>query len=177
MLLAERERMQQPAEFLRTVILGNSGAGKSWLAGRLSRHLAIPAIDLDEIYWEPSGYETARDMSLSAEMVREVSKTDRWVIEGVYGRLAREALPCATALVWLDMDERECVANLQKRGSRGGDEASFAALVKWAGEYRLRDHANSFAGHQRIVSGFVGPKLVLQSRSDITEFLRRLIAN
>lgn len=168
--------MCRRADFLRTVIMGNSGAGKSWLAERLSRHLAIPAIDLDEIYWEPGGYKTARDRSLSAGMVREASKADRWVIEGVYGRLAREALPNATALVWLDIDERECVANLQQRGIRGGgDEASFAALVKWAGAYRLRDHANSFAGHQRIVSGFVGPKIVLQSRSDIREFLTRVI--
>ena len=170
--------MHPRCDFHRTVILGNSGAGKSWLADRLSHQLAIPAIDLDEIYWEPGGYKTARDRSLSAEMVREASKKDRWVIEGVYGRLAREALPNATTLVWLDIDEWECIANLQQRGIRGGgDEASFSALVKWAGAYRLRDHANSFAGHQRIVSGFVGSTIVLHSRSDITALLKSAVAH
>jgi hypothetical protein len=53
------------------------------------------AIDLDKIYWGPGGYKLARDRSLSAKMVREASEADRWVIEGFYGRLAREALPYA----------------------------------------------------------------------------------
>jgi adenylate kinase family enzyme len=87
--------------------MGSGGAGNSWLAERLSPHLAIPAIDPDAIYWEPGGYR-----SLSAEIVREASTTDRWVIEGVCGRLVREASLYFTALVWLDIDERESYCEL-----------------------------------------------------------------
>ena len=91
------------ADFRRTVIIGNGGSGKSWLAEQLSRNLSVPAIDLDVIHWEPGGYNVVREKSLAIEMVRQAAKGPGWVIEGVYGWLARAALPNATALVWLDI--------------------------------------------------------------------------
>jgi hypothetical protein len=63
LLVGRAQHMHPRYDFHRTVILGNSGAGKSWLAERLSHHLAFPPIDLDEIYWEPGGYKTASDRS------------------------------------------------------------------------------------------------------------------
>lgn len=34
----------------RTLIIGNSGSGKSWLAERLASQLQIPWVDLDAIH-------------------------------------------------------------------------------------------------------------------------------
>ena len=94
---------------------------------------------------------------------------------GVFGWLAREALPRATALLWLDIDDGECIANLKARGlRRGGDEAAFAELLAWAGDYRVHDNANSFAGHQRLFAAFAGPKAVLRSRSEMAELLAQI---
>lgn len=107
------------ADFSRTLIIGNSGSGKSRLAARLSGALAAPAIDLDDIHWEPGGFQTARDAVISIDMTRLAAAEDGWIIEGVYGWLAREAAPRATALLWLDLPVEECFANLQRRGSRG----------------------------------------------------------
>ena len=53
---------------------------------------------------------------------------------------------------------------------------AFAELLAWAGDYRVRDNANSFAGHQRIFAAFAGPKAVLRSRSEVTELLARTAA-
>jgi hypothetical protein len=137
--------------------------------------LSVPAIDLDVIHWEPGGYNVVREKSLAIEMGRQAAKGPGWVIEGVYGWLAREALPNATALVWLDIDDGECIANLQQRGlRRGGDETSFAALLAWAREYRVRDNTNSFAGHERIFLAFAGAKAVFRSRSDMAELLKQI---
>jgi hypothetical protein len=162
----------------KTLAIGNGGSGKSWLAGKLSSSLSVPAVDLDSIHWEPGGHNLRRDKDLAVRTVRQAAEGEGWVIEGVYGWLAREALPRATVLIWLDMDVEECVSNLKKRGVRGrGDEASFAQLLAWAGEYRLRDNSNSFAGHERIFSKFGGAKYRLSSRDEIAKFLEQVAAD
>jgi adenylate kinase family enzyme len=128
--------MLAPADLSRIVILGNSGSGKSWLAERLAHHLASRAVDLDMIHWLPGGFNSRRDPDEARAAVRELAAEDRWVIEGVYGWLAREALPRATALVMLDIPDEECVENVEARGLRqGGDEAAHLALIAWVREY------------------------------------------
>jgi adenylate kinase family enzyme len=73
------------SEFLRTVILGNSGSGRSWLAERMAELLDSAAIELDAIHWILGGYNTRRDPALAKSMVRDQASNDRWIIEGVYG--------------------------------------------------------------------------------------------
>jgi adenylate kinase family enzyme len=163
------------SEFFKTVIVGNSGSGKSWLAERLAEGLGTVAIDLDAIHWVPGGYNTRQDPDLAKSMVRDQASKDRWIIEGVYGWLPYEALPSATALIWLDLPQAECIENIRARGLRqGGDEASFKALIAWAGEYRIRDNANSFTGHSRLFELFEGGKLHLRSRAEMADFLQTL---
>jgi len=161
--------------FLKTVIVGNSGSGKSWLAEQLAKITGTSAVDLDSIHWMPDGYGTRRDADIAKEMVRDRASTDRWIIEGVYGWLAQEALPSATAFIWLDLPEAECIENIRKRGlRRGGNEASFEALLVWAGEYRIRENANSYTRHAQLFESYRGTKLRLQSRVEIAKFLQML---
>jgi adenylate kinase family enzyme len=87
--------MLAPADLSRTVILGNGGSGKSWLAERLADQLALRAIDLDLVHWLPGGFNDRRDPKEACAAVRQLAAEDRWIIEGVYGSLAREALPRA----------------------------------------------------------------------------------
>jgi len=163
------------SEFSKTIIVGNSGSGKSWLAEKLAEGPGTVAIDLDTIHWVPGGYNTRQDPDLAKSMVRDQASKDRWIIEGVYGWLAYEALPSATALIWLDLPEAECIENIRRRGlRRGGDEASFEALIAWAGEYRIRDNANSFTGHSRLFELFEGRKFRLRSRAEIADLLQML---
>lgn len=163
------------SEFSKTVIVGNSGSGKSWLAERLAEGLGTAAIDLDSIHWVPGGYNARRDPDLAKSMVRDQASKDCWIIEGVYGWLAYEALPSATAFIWLDLPEAECIENIRGRGlRRGGDEAAFEALIAWAAEYRTRDNANSFTGHSRLFELFKGRMLHLRSRAEMTSFLEAL---
>jgi hypothetical protein len=39
--------------------------------------------------------------------------------------------------------------------------------------HRVRDNANSFAGHQRLFAAFAGAKAVLRSRCEMAELLAR----
>jgi len=161
--------------YQRTVIVGNSGSGKSWLAVRLAAVIGSSAIDLDAIHWEPGGYGTRRDAGTARRLVQEAATGERWVIEGVYGWLAQVALPRASALIWLDLPEAECIANLRQRGLRGGgDEDSFATLALWAAEYRTRENANSFRAHELLFEAFAGQRLRLRSRVETATFLASL---
>src|SRR5438094_45505 len=81
----------------RTVIIGNSGAGKSALAESLAALVHVPVIDLDLLNWEGNGYGRKRDEYATWRMTLEVSDQPLWIIEGVYGWLAEVALPRAMA--------------------------------------------------------------------------------
>jgi adenylate kinase family enzyme len=163
----------------RTIIVGNSGSGKSWLAERIVNHLGTPCIDLhldlDLVYWLPGGYSVTRERNEAIRLIREAGVADRWVIEGIYGFLIDEILTRATALVWLCCEESECVANIRKRGiRRGGTEQSFASLLDWAASYRSRHGSSSYTGHATVFEKYTGEKTVLRSRSAITAFAEGL---
>lgn len=154
-------------EFERTLILGNSGSGKSWLAVKVAEALGSKAIDLDGVHWEPGGYGVARDKQVAIGMVQQEALGTAWVIEGVFGWLAQEAVSRATALVWLDIPISECLDNIRHRGlRRGGDAASFEALLDWAAAYEKRQTSSSQVGHARMFSDFPHRKRRLHSRDD-----------
>ncbi|CAB3762147.1 adenylate kinase [Paraburkholderia humisilvae] len=116
----------------RTLVIGNSGSGKSWLAQRIADHFGMRCIDLDLIHWLPGGYNVAREPEEALRRVRHAAQAQRWVIEGIYGGLVNEVQTSATALVWLCLDEAVCVANIRERGiRRNGSVESFAALLQW----------------------------------------------
>jgi adenylate kinase family enzyme len=161
----------------RTVVIGNGGSGKSTLAERLAALLRVPAVDLDLLHWEGDGYGVKRDEAVSRQLVRETAAQPRWVIEGVYGWLAEEALPRATALIWLDLPWSVCRDSLLARGQRrGGTEADFAALMTWAEAYWKRQTPSSFAGHLRLLENFSGAKRRFRDRQEIQCFLDELRA-
>ncbi|QJQ02344.1 adenylate kinase [Herbaspirillum rubrisubalbicans Os34] len=161
-------------DFLRTLIIGNSGAGKSWLADRLAEQYGSPHIDLDSLHWLGIGYNVPRERSETIALVKSAALQDQWIIEGIYGWLITEIAANATTLVWLCPDEEECVKNIQQRGRRGNaSEQSFSELLDWAKTYRTRTGSSSFSAHQRIFEEFSGNKYVFRVRAEISRFLNR----
>ncbi|WP_426104885.1 adenylate kinase [Massilia sp. TSP1-1-2] len=156
----------------RTLVMGNSGSGKSWLAARIAAELGAPWIDLDHLFWEPGGYNIARDKTLTHAMLDAACAQPSWVVEGIYGSLLTRAQPRSDTLLWLCVDEAECIANITRRGPRrGGSVATMAALTAWAASYRSRDGSSGFAAHQALFDGYAGAKVRLSNRSDIAAFL------
>jgi len=144
----------------RTVIIGNSGAGKSALAESLAASIHVPVIDLDLLNWEGNGYGRKRDED-----------------EGVYGWLADVALPRATALIWLDFPWSLCRAGLLARSPRrGATDQDTVELLKWAETYWNRQTSSSFAGHSRMFNNFPSTKFRLETREQATLLLADLRA-
>ena len=134
---------------MRVVILGNSGSGKTWLAVRLAQKFGPPVVHLDDIFWQPGGFNEKRDPAEVACLVSVAKSQSDWIAEGVYGHLAQQFLPCASTLVWLEMPWHICRMRLELRGSeskahmgREQSEAGLRELVDWAeSTHRVRVRA------------------------------------
>jgi adenylate kinase family enzyme len=161
--------------FQRTVIIGNSGSGKSVFAESLAALTHIAAIDLDSLHWERDGQK--RDEETAKRLVRDAAAAPSWIIEGVFGWLAEIAMPKATALIWLDLPWSVCREGLLVRGQRGGAEADFADLFAWSKAYWDRETSSSFKGHSHLFESFPGTKLRLRDRGEVRQLLTRLVAS
>jgi len=160
----------------RLLIFGNGGTGKTWLAQEISDILHRPAIHLDDRRWIPGQYGVARDNQLVFDEVVEAGKADRWLMEGVYGWLANAVIHRATSLIWIDLPDEECVANITARGIQGGgSEENFRELIDWVREYRERENSStSYASHKRLFDAYNGTKALLKSRSEVTGYVETI---
>ena len=153
----------------RTVIIGNSGAGKSALAESLATLIHVPVTDLDLLNWEGDRYGRRRGENVARRMTLEVSAQPLWIIEGVYCSLAEVALPRATALIWLDFPWSICRAGLLARDPRrGATDQDAVELLNWAETYWIRQTTSSFAGHSRMFNNFASTKFRLENREQAT---------
>jgi len=155
-------------DLTRTLIIGNSGSGKSWLAQRLAEQLQAPWTDLDQIHWLSDEHSIARPRNEARGMARRAASEERWVIEGVYGWIVSEILHRATALIWPCIDDVDCVANIRRR--EANDDERLVAMMEWASSYRTRNDSSGFAAHQRMFDDFGASKIRLTNRVEITDF-------
>jgi adenylate kinase family enzyme len=156
-------------DLTRTLIIGNSGSGKSWLAQRLAGQLRVPWVDLDSIHWLSDEHSIPRPRAEALGMARIAAEQPRWVIEGVYGWIISELLHRATALIWLCMDDEVCLANIRQR--EANDDERLLALLEGAANYRTTDGSTGFAAHQRLFERFQRSKVQLKHRSDVIALL------
>ena len=112
-------RQRQPPNGLkRIVVIGTSGAGKTFLARQLSKRLGITHVELDAYRHGPNWTETPDD--LFRERLAEALQGDRWVADGNYS-IARDVVwNRATTLVWLDYSISVVLWRLTGRTFRRG---------------------------------------------------------
>ncbi|MFJ1338959.1 AAA family ATPase [Pseudomonas caricapapayae] len=91
----------------RIVILGNAGSGKSTLARTLGKHLDVPVVHLDKLFWEPGWVEP--DAEQFRARVKQAVASDAWICEGNYSRRTFDLrLPRAQLVIWLDTPRTTC---------------------------------------------------------------------
>jgi adenylate kinase family enzyme len=163
---------------MRTVVVGNSGSGKTWLARRLAEKVGSSVVHLDEIFWLPSGFNEKRDPSDVSRLIDVRRAEEQWIVEGVYGNLAKQFLPSALTLVWLDLPWSVCKQRLELRGSeskahmeREQSVQGLQELIHWAEDYWSRHGASSQAAHLALFETFQGQRFRLGSETQVREYL------
>jgi adenylate kinase family enzyme len=149
---------------MRTILLGNAGAGKSTMARRLIGNKDVPRLPLDEIAW--AGGITRMPLTESLRLLHEfIDSNEYWVIEGCYGDLVEAALPHCTELIFLNPGVETCVAHCLSRPwepnkfpSAEEQNAMLQTLVAWVREYETRNDEYGLKRHQFIYDHFGGIK-------------------
>jgi adenylate kinase family enzyme len=85
----------------RIVVYGPTGSGKTTVAGRIARHLGLPHIELDAIFWKPHWTEKPLDEFRADVSVVLAKCPDGWVCDGNYRGVRVITLPLADTVVWL----------------------------------------------------------------------------
>jgi len=86
-------------------IWGNSCAGKSTMAEKISVALDLPVVELDALNWEP-GWVSLRETNPQAfiNRVSDACSTERWVVAGSYSATSTAHIwPNVQTVIWLDL--------------------------------------------------------------------------
>ena len=163
---------------MRTVIIGNSGSGKTWLAIRIGERVSTQVTHLDDIFWLPGGFNEKRSPSEVQNLVNARKADSDWIVEGIYGELANQFLSFATTLVWLDLPWQVCKQRLEARGSESkahmGREQSkqgVRELIQWAEAYYSRPGSCCHAAHLGLFESFTGQRFRFSSEIQVLEYL------
>lgn len=163
---------------MKTIIIGNSGSGKTWLAKRLAGNTDAAIIHLDELFWQPGGFEQKRSLSEVEQLIAQSKQGSSWIVEGVFGELAERYFDQADMLIWLDLPWDLCKARLLARSAerklhmgREQSETGLAKLVEWASHYYERQDLRSAFGHRALLQRFPGKTLHLRSEDEINKIV------
>ncbi|MGI0117913.1 hypothetical protein [Zooshikella sp. RANM57] len=167
---------------MKVVIIGNSGSGKTWLANEISQSLSIPKVSLDDLFWQQGGYAQKRDVQEINYLINESKKEPAWIVEGVFGELAKEYLNIADCLVWLDFGWHICKQRILNRVGENTKEPngkqtkqSLNALLQWAEQYYERQDLRSYYGHKKTFEFFSRSKTHIQSENEIYKLIDKLV--
>ncbi|QBY01717.1 adenylate kinase [Rhodophyticola sp. CCM32] len=164
----------QPNELDRTVIIGNTASGKSWLSKRLGEKLSLSVVDLDQIRWVDGDYSRKESVSVAIAKTSEKAQQEQWIIEGVYGWLVSPIIDRVTCLIWTDIPWSESRRNLFARETARGSIGNFKELEAWSGDYWNRKSASSYHAHLAIYEGFKGSKYRLNNMNETSGFVDRI---
>ena len=162
----------------KVLIIGNAGSGKSWLSNRVSKRLNIKEVNLDNIFWEPGGYNQRRSPKIVQKELEKLSLEPEWIVEGVFGALAEKLIYSADMLIFLDIDWEVCLKSLLYRGSESQKqlendlaEKNFRELLQWASEYNHRDSKSSYSFHNHLFDEFNDKKFRFLTRNEVNSFV------
>jgi len=98
------------------IIIGSSGAGKTYLAKRLSDALNIELIHIDREYWGPGWTEPTKE-EWKARLSELISR-EAWIIDGNYSNSLEMRLAACDTVIFLDIRHTLCTWRVIRRTIR-----------------------------------------------------------
>ncbi|MBE0701313.1 MAG: DNA topology modulation protein FlaR [Acholeplasmataceae bacterium] len=88
-------------------IVGYAASGKSTFAKKLQTHYQLPLLHIDTIFFSPNWVE--RNKTSVEQEIRVFMQQDRWIIDGLYRRLATERFDACDQLFIFDFNRFKCL--------------------------------------------------------------------
>ena len=169
----------------RVMVMGSSGSGKSTFARRLSEMIGAPFVSLDALYWKPGW--VASDNAEFGELVADIARQPRWVMDGNYTRHGAGELRRQTSdtVIWFDLPRRTCMLGIIRRiaGSYGKVRPEMAEGCPERLDYEFFRYVWSYRRQQRpkLLAYFQGLRadqslICFTDRTQADDYLRSVAA-
>ncbi len=141
---------------MKAFIIGNSGAGKTEFARKLSLTYGIQHYNLDKIYWHNHNYNISRSSALINSILGKITNKSNWIIEGNYSNIIEPHIDKAQILVWLYPPNDICVENIKKR-----EPDVSQAYLNRVKSYDMRNYGSCYKTHSSLWKRFSKKKIKL----------------
>jgi adenylate kinase family enzyme len=98
------------------IVIGSSGAGKTYFSKRLSQALNIDLIHIDRAYWGPGWTEPTKE-EWNATLAKLISR-ESWIIDGNYTNTLEMRLAACDTVIFLDIGRTLCTWRVIRRTLR-----------------------------------------------------------
>lgn len=157
---------------MKTILLGNAGAGKSTLARKLLLREPAARLSLDEIAFAEGAERRPLAQSV-AEARRFIETHDSWIIEGCYADIIEPLLPLCEQLIFLNPGTETCIRHCRARPwepekfpSGQAQDHNLENLIEWVGLYDSRDDEYGLGRHRQLFEAFTGRKHEMNDPAD-----------
>jgi adenylate kinase family enzyme len=149
---------------MKTILLGNAGAGKSTMAKAIMGSTSIPRLSLDEIAWSEPAIRMPLAQSVEL-LLAFIDEHESWILEGCYGDIIEAALPHCHELIFLNPGIDVCIKHCHMRPwepekfeSPEQQDSNLKNLINWVKEYETRDDEYGLKRHRQLFDSFKGNK-------------------
>ena len=97
----------------RVIVIGCPGSGKSVFSRALHDITGLPLYHLDLIRWREDRTFIPREELI--EKIKEIGKTDEWIIDGNYGATMELRMSLCDTIVFLDYPTDVCLEGIKAR--------------------------------------------------------------
>lgn len=166
---------------MKIAVIGASGAGKSYFAGKLSERTQTDCYALDELFWDngAGGFNKKREPEERNAMLRAILEKKDWIVEGVQYSWVTEAFEMADHIFLLDTPPLLCRLRIVRRfftrkisGKGRANESlrSLLALLRWTGHF----YRKNLPEIREILGRYPEKVTVLKSKREENQVLGRL---
>ena len=152
------------------LIFGNSGAGKTTLAKKLSDKFTLAHLDLDNLAWLNTQPPRRKPLKESIRAIDDFLLGDAgWVIEGCYSDLLAYVSTRANKVVFLNPGTGACIKNCENRPwephkyiSKEEQDKNLDMLIDWVKDYETREDEFSLKSHMSLYELYKGEKALVK---------------
>lgn len=165
-------------------ILGTSGSGKSFLSKKLFEVLKTKVYDLDDIFWVKKGerkYDVRRDGEERNKLLREITRKNKWIIEGCYSSWIEDSIRRSNLVIWLDPPfyilAYRLISRYFKRRLLGSKEGwrDLGLLIKYAKNYHGKEQAAGYHKHKELIEKHKVEFVYIRGKKELNKFLEDFI--